>query len=125
MGKIFSETEAATTVAAGVATTVMEGEFDGEAEVLTFEISNTGGTNAFSAFTFQIQAHKNAAWVTKLSAWAAAGAILLFTSADLAALAHSTAATAQVRVDGAYAVRLQATSVAGTTALCRWTARGA
>lgn len=83
-------------------------------EIFNFQVSNTGA-NPLTAFSFQVQVHPSAEWVTKLSAWAAAGSVLLFVSADFATLAAAAKASAQVRLDYVHGVRLVATSALGTT----------
>ena len=100
---------------AAEATDIYERVSCGQAAVVTFELANTGA-NPLTAFSLQIRAHPDATYQTKLSSWAAAGAVLLFVSGAPSALAGGGVCTCQVRLDGVFSYKFVGTSTLGTSA---------
>jgi hypothetical protein len=104
-------------------TTLAEILAHGEAEYLIIDVENTGAA-ALTEFQVQVKGSPEGTYQALLSTFAAAGAVLLFVSSTPATLAAAGKATIIVRVNIAYAVRLQAKCGTSTTATVRGILRG-
>lgn len=82
---------------------------------VAFEV--TAGAQALDAFEVQVQMCGEGAWVTLINSFAAVGAILLFKSGDLAALAAGTAGQGLILLNGVFAIRFRASAATADSAV--------
>ena len=85
----------------------------GAFDIATIDVTNTG-TN-LNALQLQIKGSSGGAWAALETAWTTVSAVLLSRSATIATLATGSAATVQVKLNGAYAFRIQASTASSTS----------
>lgn len=82
-------------------------------EHVAFNIS--AATQALQAFSIEMRMHGEGEWTVLNSTWAAAGAIVLFKSGDLAACAAGAEEQAIVKLSAVQAIRFKAQAASATS----------
>ena len=108
------------TVAAAGSTTLVTVTTGGGFDRLSLALENEGVAVALDAYEVEVQYGKDGAWADYNTAWAAAGAILLHYSGNLAALAAAGTGGAILNLNGVYAFRIVASAAAGGTTARVW-----